>query len=325
MRLRLKTLREDLTLAGIPMFSAIVSSQNPRVKSAAALRESRARRREGLFLVDGFREVLRAWRSSFEFVEVFWNAGLHVSPDEKVNVEAALDEVGFPADRLADFCQMLKEVDASGVSVVPLSSNAFEKISFGERNEGVVAVVRSKTYSLSALDAALAKRREETGDEPLVAVIEGVEKPGNLGAILRSADGAGVDALIVVASDYDVFNPNAVRGSLGAIFHIPIVVVPCAEALAWLRERGLQRVTALCDESISYLQPDYRRPTAIILGSEADGLTPPWSEETSEDAQNHALQRIRLPMLGVADSLNVSNAAAILFYEARRVRSYSAK
>ncbi|MGI6401208.1 MAG: TrmH family RNA methyltransferase [Thermoguttaceae bacterium] len=302
------------------MFSAIVSSKNPKVKHAVQLRESKWRRREALFLIDGFREVLRAWHSPFELVAIFWNAGENIVADQQVDVKSALVQAGFPCERLAEFYKFLMDADSQKIPVVPLATQAFEKISFGNRNEGVVAVARSRHYSLTQLNETLRTRRDRTGEEPLVAVLEGVEKPGNIGAILRSADGAGVDALIIVADDYDVFNPSAIRTSLGAIFHVPIVVAPVEKVLGWLREKKFQRATALCDESISYAQLDYRRPTAVILGSEAEGLTPVWSQETSTDMKFELLKKIRIPMLGVADSLNVSNAAAILFYEARRVR-----
>ncbi|MBQ4204889.1 MAG: hypothetical protein IIU43_13760 [Thermoguttaceae bacterium] len=214
------------------------------------------------------------------------------------------------------------EADGRGVPTIPLSSNAFEKLSFGDRDEGVIAVVKSKLRTLDELDSLLAEKRKTEGEEPLLGIVEGVEKPGNIGAMLRSGDGAGLDAFIIAGDNFDVFNPNAIRGSLGAIFHMPIVVAPADETLAWLRERKIQRATALCDEAIPYVQIDYRLPTAIILGSEAQGLSEAWACETVEDAKYSLLQRIRLPMLGIADSLNVSNAAAILFYEARRVRSY---
>ena len=302
------------------MFSAIVSPQNPRVKSASLLRESRSRRQKGLFLVDGFREVLRAWRSSFDVVEIFLNLGNNLSSDQKITLSSFLESSGVSEDRVGELSLFLKEADASGVPIVPLSAAAFEKICFGERDEGVVAVVRAKTFSLDELDAVLVRRRAETGEEPLIATLEGVEKPGNFGAILRSADGAGIDALIVSASDYDVFNPNAVRASLGAIFHVPVAIAPVEDVLVWLRRNRIQRVTALCDESVSYLQLDYSRPTSIVLGSEASGLTPRWSQETEEDVKFDLLKKARLPMLGVADSLNVSVAAAVFFYEARRVR-----
>ena len=186
----------------------------------------------------------------------------------------------------------------------------------------MIAVVKSKLRTIDELDSLLAEKRKTAGEEPLLGIVEGVEKPGNIGAMLRSGDGAGLDAFIIAGDNFDVFNPNVIRGSLGAIFHMPIVVAPTDKTLAWLRERKIQRATALCDEAIPYVQIDYRLPTAIILGSEAQGLSEAWANETVEDAKYALLQRIRLPMLGIADSLNVSNAAAILFYEARRVRSY---
>ncbi len=304
------------------MFSAIVSPNNPRVKNAAQLKESKNRRREGLFLVDGVREVLRAWVSDFEFVEVFWDAGRNLEADERVEVDAVLESVCSDFERRENLRRILLEADGRGVPTIPLSSNAFEKLSFGDRDEGVIAVVKSKLRTIDELDSLLAEKRKTAGEEPLLGIVEGVEKPGNIGAMLRSGDGAGLDAFIIAGDNFDVFNPNVIRGSLGAIFHMPIVVAPADKTLAWLRERKIQRATALCDEAIPYVQIDYRLPTAIILGSEAQGLSEAWANETVEDAKYALLQRIRLPMLGIADSLNVSNAAAILFYEARRVRSY---
>ena len=303
------------------MFSAITSPHNPRVKNAALLRESRPRRREGLFLVDGFREIWRAWRSRFEIVEVFVNAGTQLFSEQKVTIESLLHSSNTNLNRIDELSCFFKEITSAGVPLIPLSSAAFEKVRFGDRDEGIVAVVKEKTSTLTELETILDRRRIETGEEPLVATLEGIEKPGNFGAILRSADGAGVDALIVAASTYDVFNPNAVRASLGAIFHIPIVVAPAEDIIVWLRKNRLQRVTALCDESLSYLHLDYSRPTSIVLGSEAHGLTAQWSKETQEDIEFDLLKKTRLPMLGIADSLNVSAAAAVFFYEARRVRS----
>ena len=304
------------------MFSAIVSANNPRVKHALQLKESRARRREKLFLIDGVREVERAWRSGYEFVEVFWDAGKDVEAECKVNLDASLRNVCHDAERRGKLKEILTLSDSKRTPTIPLASGAFAKIVFGDRNEGVVAVVKSKLTTLDELDSLLEEKRRTSREEPLIGVVEGVEKPGNIGAILRSADGAGLDAIMIAADDYDVYNPNAVRGSLGAIFHVPVVVASSATLLTWLRERRIQRATALCDESIPYAHLDYRLPTAVVLGSEAEGLTKEWSEETQVDMDNNLLRKIRLPMLGVADSLNVSNAAAVLFYEARRVRSY---
>ncbi len=304
------------------MFSAIVSSNNPRIKHIVKLRESRTRRREGLFLIDGIREVERAWRSGYEFAEVFWNAGEDVRTDGHVDLDSSLKNVCPDFERRDMLKSLLTLTDSARVPTIPLSSGVFAKIGFGERNEGVLAVVKSKLTTLGELDSYLRKKSQTVGEAPLLGVVEGVEKPGNIGAIFRSADGAGVDALMIAAEDYDVYNPNSIRGSLGAIFHVPVVVAPTVTILDWLRKRNIQRATALCDEAIPYAQLDYRLPTAIVLGSESEGLSKEWSLESQIDFENNLLRKIRLPMLGIADSLNVSNAAAILFYEARRVRSY---
>ncbi len=298
------------------MFDPILSPHNPLIKSVIRLKESRFRRREELFLVDGIREVQRAYSSSFQLVKVFFDYDSMIGGCAK-----SFSEANFWAQLRGGVGNFLKKLESQGIPLIPTASAAFNKIAFGDRNEGIVAVVRTKTMLLEDLSCFLANKYLGSSETSLLGVLEGVEKPGNVGAILRSADGAGVDALLIAADDYDVFNPNAIRASLGAIFHIPVVVSPATKILEWLRENHFQRVTALCDESVSYLQPDYRRPTAIILGSEAYGLTPVWSTTTEMDDREALLTKIRLPMLGVADSLNVSNAAAVLFYEARRVRS----
>ena len=207
--------------------------------------------------------------------------------------------------------------------VVPLGARAFQKLCFGDRNERVVAVVKGKEIGFETFEREVSARAAKLCEAPLVGVVENIEKPGNLGAIIRSADGAGVGGLIVVSNDYDLYNPNVIRNSLGAIFHMPIIVSDPGTSLEWLRAGRYQRATALCDDSIPYSRLDYTRPTAIILGTEAVGLTPVWSEESEIDRNYDLLKKIRLPMLGVADSLNVSNAAAIFFYEARRMRGES--
>jgi TrmH family RNA methyltransferase len=147
---------------------------------------------------------------------------------------------------------------------------------------------------------------------PLVAVVEGLEKPGNLGAVCRSADATGVSALIAADAWTDLFNPNAIRASLGTIFTLPVCEAVAPEVLAWLRQRQIKIYAARVDGSMLYTEVDYRGPAAIVLGSEAAGLTPLW---TGED-----VLPIRLPMRGVTDSLNLSVTAAVLFYEALRQR-----
>jgi TrmH family RNA methyltransferase len=262
----------------------IESPQNPRIRSAAALRDRRDRERRNRTLIDGAREVLRAIRADVALDELF------VVPE---------------ACQSADCREVLQEAARRGIARIDVGPRAFEKLAFGERAEGVVAVATPPPHRLEDL---------RLPSDPLVVVLEGVEKPGNLGAILRSADGAGADAVIVATDGggTDLFNPNAIRASIGTIFHVPVATAPVADVLAWLRERGLRLIAARVDGAREYTAMDLRGPLAVILGSEAEGLSDAWSGPD--------IEAVALPMHGVADSLNVSVAAAVLLYEARRQR-----
>ena len=171
------------------------------------------------------------------------------------------------------------------------------------RSEGLVLVVRIPVRALTDLDV---------GAEPLIIVIEGVEKPGNIGAVLRSADGAGVTAVIVASPRTDPYNPNAIRASAGTIFSMPLAAAPSGDVHAWLRERGIRIVTARVGAAVDYTEANLTGPVAIVVGTEAEGLTDTWSGLDVEP--------VGIAMAGVADSLNVSISAAILAYEARRQR-----
>jgi TrmH family RNA methyltransferase len=178
-----------------------------------------------------------------------------------------------------------------------------ERLAFGDRSEGLVATVAIPDLALGAL---------RLPPDPLVVVIEGVEKPGNLGAVLRSADGAGADAVIAADPRTDLFNPNAIRASLGTIFTVPVAAGPSAAVRGHLVAAGVRLMAAWVEGSVPYTEVDLTGPVALVLGSEADGLRGTWAGD--------GVTRISLPMLGVADSLNVSIAAAIVLYEARRQR-----
>lgn len=261
---------------------SITSLQNPRVKNAVRLRDARHRQKQGRMLIDGARELLRAVDAGVEFEELF---------------------VFEPACRRDDVQTVLDHVDDAAIPVWSVTEPVFQKLAFGHRSEGFVAVARIPQRRLA--DVPLP-------EVPLLAVLDGVEKPGNVGAVLRSADGAGVDAVIVADGGTDLYNPNAIRASLGTIFRVSVCEAPAEETLVWLEQRKLQVVAARVDGSVPYTEVDYRRPTALVLGSEAQGLDPRWHDA--------AVVGVRLPMLGIADSLNVSAAAAVLFYEARRQR-----
>lgn len=228
------------------------------------------------------RETLRALQGGVVLREVF------VEPELMAEQEAKA---------------LLERLREESVPVLELSREAFAKLAYGDRLDGVVAVAETPLRSLKDLILP---------PDPLIAVIEGVEKPGNLGAVLRTADGAGLNAVIVAESATDLFNPNIIRASLGAVFAVPVVVASSGEVLTWLSERGIAIIAARIDGSVDYTAADYTGAVAIALGSEARGLSDAWGEL--------ARASVRVPMLGVADSLNVSATAAVLFYEALRQR-----
>ena len=258
----------------------ITSRQNVRVKEAAKLRLSRQRERQGRFLIDGPRELLRALDAGVEIVETFICPPLCVSDDARLAAE---------------------RVSHAAAVAATVTEEVFEKLRFGERTGGVLAVARTPVRSLADVKLPPA---------PLVAVIERLEKPGNVGAVLRSAAGAGVDAVIVADPHGDLFNPNTIRASLGTVFGAHVCTAPADEVQAWLAKLGVPIVTARPDAELEYTGFDYRAGAAIVLGSEAAGLSDRWHGAN--------ITAVRLPMRGIADSLNVSATAAVLFYEAQR-------
>lgn len=269
-----------------PHSPTLASPSNPRIRAAARLRDRREREASGLTLVDGVRELRRALDADIEVVEAFACEPLLAGEDAR----AALDLLA-----------------GRGVPVTSTTEPAFSRIAFGDRAEGLVAVVRAPTMRLVDL---------QVPTSGLVVVLEGVEKPGNVGAVLRSADGAGVDAVIAASPRTDLANPNVIRASAGTVFTVPLATAPSTEVLAWLRERGIRVLAARVGGGLPYTEIDLTGPTAIVLGTEADGLSDAWSAPD--------IDAIHLPMRGIADSLNVSVTAAIVLYEARRQRDLAA-
>ncbi len=209
--------------------------------------------------------------------------------------------------------RLLAALPASGAEILHVSQPVFEKLAFGRRAEGVLGVAETPRPTLKTIfETANSRRLTAAGGAPLVAVLEGVEKPGNVGAVIRTADAAGLSAVILADPRTDLYNPNAIRASLGTIFTLPVCEAASGEVLMWLRKREFSIVAARVDAAVAYTEVDFRGPAAIVLGSEAAGLSPVW---TGSD-----VTAIRLPMLGAADSLNVSVTAAVLFYEALRQR-----
>jgi TrmH family RNA methyltransferase len=260
---------------------SITSLTNPRVKAAVRLRDRAERDATGLTIVDGAREILRALDAGVQVEQAFVAPELLHSPDGHA-----------VADRLRHW-----------PSTLEVSPTVLARVAFGQRSDGVVAIVTTPTGTLD--DLALPA-------DPLIVVAEGIEKPGNLGAVIRSADGAGASAVIAADSRTDVFNPNAIRASLGTIFALPVIAASSPDTLDWLVGHGIRPIAARVDAPVAYTDADLRGPLAVVLGSEASGLSATWSDPQ--------VTPVAIPMQGVADSLNVSIAAAVLLYEARRQR-----
>ncbi|MCA9230182.1 MAG: hypothetical protein KDA57_06000 [Planctomycetales bacterium] len=264
----------------------ITSRQNARVKEAVKLRAARQRAKQRRFLIDGVREIQRALAFGIEPLEVF------VCPELCTTLAAK---------------QIVEQISQSTAVVSPVTAEVFEKLCFGERIEGVLVVAQTPDRSLNRLSLP---------PSPLVAVLAGLEKPGNVGAILRTADGAGLDAAIIADGQTDLFNPNTIRASLGTVFAPHVCAATTAEVLAKLSEWQLPIIAARPDAATLYTAADYRRGAAIVLGNEAAGLSTAW--------QQKEIQTVQLPMRGIADSLNVSATAAVLCYEAQRQRQADA-
>jgi RNA methyltransferase, TrmH family len=266
----------------------ITSAANPRIQAALGLRERRGREESGRLLVDGTREILRALEAGLAVREVFVAEG----------------------DRSPDATAIVERLAALGVPLVAVAGSAWSRLAYGERGSETVAVVEAPPTDLARLEGILAD-----AVDPLLIVVEDAEKPGNLGAIARSADGAGATALVVAVhagAPADPWNPNAVRASLGTVFSLPLAIAPTRALRPWLQEHGVRVVAALVQAAADYRDVDLRGPVAIVVGSEATGLSGDWLGD--------GVVGVRLPMLGRADSLNVSTAAAVLLYEARRQR-----
>jgi len=269
--------------------SVITSVQNARIKHVVALQEkSSLRRKEGLFVVEGRREIEHCVACGYEVVEVFTVDGLRFTVD---GLRFTVDGLQFTVDS----------------PVTRVTPQVYEKMAYRGSTEGIIAIVKAKDHSISSVN-----RKLLSVNNPLVVVLESVEKPGNLGAILRTAEAAGVDAVIVCDPLTDLYNPNLIRASIGGVFSVPTAVCDSKACIAFLKERGIRILTAQLQDSYEYYDYDMRQATAIVMGTESTGLTDQWRE--AADAH------IRIPMLGRLDSLNVSVSAAILMYEAVRQR-----
>ncbi|HBR14861.1 MAG TPA: RNA methyltransferase [Candidatus Omnitrophica bacterium] len=272
------------------MPESIISLTNLRIKHLVKLRTHGPKERQGLTIVEGGREILRAFEAKVPFKELYVCR-------EQGESSIGLEEMGGKES-------FIKKIAALKVPVFEVSKSVFAKISYGERREGLLALCAPRPLSLEQL------HRKEN---PLYVIVETVEKPGNLGAILRTADGVGVDGVIVCDAQTDIYNPNVIRASLGTVFCVEVAVTSTRESVRFLKERDIRICAAVpCAKNV-YSQVNMKGPLAIVLGSEQKGLSDLWASQA--DIQ------VRIPMKGKADSLNVSTAAAILLYEALRQRS----
>ncbi len=260
----------------------ITSLQNNRIKNIVKLSKAKERKTQNLFILEGARELMLAQSAGYAVDSVFICPELFGKTDYPQVLDTILDNLKFE-----------------------VSEQVFEKIAYREGSDGLITLAKPKSHTLSDL---------KLNSNPFIIILEAVEKPGNLGAILRSADAAQVDAVIVCDPLTDIYNPNAIRSSVGCIFTVPTAICSSEEARVWLKENNIKSYAAELKASNWYHEEDYTQPSAIVMGTEADGLTDFWL--------NHADRRIKIPMRGKIDSLNVSVSTAVITFEAMRQRGF---
>jgi TrmH family RNA methyltransferase len=274
----------------------ITSRQNPRIKELVKLRDRGPRDEAGLFLVEGYREIRRALEKKVALAELYFSPGWFLGENENGLIEQA---------------------EAAGARLFEVSKEAFEKVAYRERPDGLLAVAPQWRRTLADLKKGSGPESctavQDSGPDPFLLIVESIEKPGNLGTILRSADAAGCDGVIVCDPVTDLFNPNVVRASTGVLFSVPCVVAAGTEVLAWLRANGIRTVATTPSASTIHSDADLRGPLAVVMGSEQYGLSEFWLK--------NADLAVRIPMAGQADSLNVAMATIVTLFEAVRQRA----
>ncbi|MCS6833854.1 MAG: RNA methyltransferase [Flammeovirgaceae bacterium] len=263
----------------------ITSLQNSFVKQVVTWQEkAKERKRDEKIVIEGLKEIEKALRAGYLPETMVFCA-------EKISLEEIKEQLPFSVLEQATWIEVSLEV--------------FAKMAYREDSKNLLMISTPKNHELSLLRISSC---------PLLIVLEAVEKPGNLGAILRTADAAGVDALIVCDNQTDLYNPNVIRASVGCVFTVPVAVASSSEAIRWLKEKNIQICCTALSAAKPYHLADFRLPTAIVLGTEATGLTTQWLQ--ASDAN------IIIPMSGYADSLNVSTSCAIVVFEAKRQRNF---
>ncbi|OUS00037.1 rRNA methyltransferase [Flavobacteriales bacterium 33_180_T64] len=264
-------------------YKEISSTQNSLVKQIIVLKEkSRERKKTGLFIIEGQRELSLATKANYSITTILFYPAL-ISEEQ------------------------LKTITTPDTDCIEISKEVFQKLAYRHTTEGIIAVVKAKTHAISDLTF--------NTPNPLILIAEAPEKPGNIGALLRTADAANVDAVIIANPKGDLYNPNIIRSSVGCVFTNQVVIGDTAEIVAVLKQKGISIYCAALQASVEYHTQDYSKPTAIVVGTEATGLSLDWL--------NNSTQNIIIPMQGIIDSMNVSVAAGILIFEAKRQRQFN--
>ena len=260
----------------------ITSIHNPYIKNLLKLQEkSRERKKQGIFLIEGKREISLAIKGKYEFDTVLF-----------------LPEIISENEILHLFNENINRIE--------ISKEVYQKLAYRDSTEGIIAVVKTKNFSLNNI--------QFKNKNPLILVAEGIEKPGNIGALLRTADAANVDAVFIANPKTDLYNSNVIRSSVGCLFTNQIATGTSEEIIAFLQEREVNIYAATLQNSNEYHKEKYTEASAIVVGTEATGLTEVFREK--------ATQNINIPMQGIIDSMNVSVAAAIVLFEAKRQRGF---
>ncbi len=262
------------------MVKTISSLQNPFIKQLVQLKEkSKLRKQTGLFIIEGKREVSLAIKGNYTIETLYYYADLFSA------AEAAA-------------------LSAYGIDIIEISKPVYEKVAHRETTEGVIAVAKTKDLSLDHLKLS--------SKNPLILVAESPEKPGNIGALLRTADAANIDAVIIANPLTDLYNPNIIRSSVGGVFTVPLATGPTKEVIAYLKRNNISIYSAILQESVAYDSIDFKTASALVIGTESSGLTDEWRDDSTAN--------IKIPMEGKLDSMNLSVAAGILIFEAKRQR-----
>jgi RNA methyltransferase, TrmH family len=261
----------------------ISSVQNPRIKQVLHLQKASERKAQQLFIIEGQREIFLAMQSGIRLKTLFY-----------------CDEINSEWDKKYFFDLTKLECE-----LILITKEVFEKIAYRENTSGLIAVAEMQQKKLNDL---------QLPQNPLIVVLENIEKPGNVGAILRTTDAAAIDAVILCNHKTDLFNPNTIRSSIGCVFTNQIAQCSNAEALAFLKQKNIRIITTYLETTHYYHQTDYAQSAALVMGSEADGVSDFWIKNANDT--------IKIPMSGKIDSINVSTAAAIVIFEAKRQRGF---